>query len=43
VLDQLDDNMDRTLATLEKKGKATLKDDTSKNKEKLLRGVLGKL
>lgn len=43
ILGQLDDNMARTVATLDKKHKAMLKDETSKGKEKLLRGVLGKL
>ncbi|KAF8507906.1 hypothetical protein BU17DRAFT_100205 [Hysterangium stoloniferum] len=43
VLDQLEDNMARTVASLDKKYKAMLKEDSAKEKEKLLRGVLGKL
>ncbi|KAF8466300.1 hypothetical protein JB92DRAFT_3061400 [Gautieria morchelliformis] len=43
ILDQLDDNMAHAFATLDKRGKAILKDDVSKDKEKLLRDVLEKL
>jgi len=43
VLDQLDDNMARTVASLDMKYKALMKEDSAKEKEKLLRGVLGRL
>ncbi|KIJ41253.1 hypothetical protein M422DRAFT_31855 [Sphaerobolus stellatus SS14] len=43
VLGQLDDNMAYTISEQEKKLRAVLKENSNKDREKLLRGVLGRL